>query len=280
MSISDLYRQVGTTHKLSLHEADILLSFILREPKEFIYGNPHYQLTTKQLTQFNALVRRRVRGEPIAYLIGHKEFYGLDFLVDKRVLCPRPSTELLVEMVATYCRDTINRVSTDRFTILDVGTGSGNIAITLKHLLPHCAMIATDVSAPALAVAQHNAKHLKTKIKFYKSNVLKQLPTSLHGKLDIITFNAPYLTKQEAGKANLKYEPKVALTPTGSPTSLIEQLFQQAGPFLKQTGSIYLEIGHRQAKQVSKLSLQYFPHAKITVLKDLGGWDRVIRIQL
>lgn len=256
-----------------MHEMDILMSFVLRKPKEFIYGHPQFQLTGQQVRQFTALVKRREHGEPIAYLTGHKEFYGLDFVVDKRVLCPRPSTELLIETVL----HTKPKSST---VIMDVGTGSGNIAITLKRLLPNCVMIATDVSAPALTVAKHNAKRLNTKIKFYKSNVLKQLPKSLHGKADIITFNAPYLTKQEAGKTNLKYEPQVALTPTGSPTSLIEQLLQQAKGFLKPTGTIYLEIGHRQAKQVSNLCLKYFPKAKVTVLKDLGGWDRVVTLQL
>jgi release factor glutamine methyltransferase len=256
-----------------MHEMDILMSFVLGRPKEFIYAHPQHQLTSKQVKQFDQLVKRREAGEPIAYLIGHKEFYGFDFLVDKRVLCPRPSTELLIELV-------LKAKPKSGSVLLDVGTGAGNIAITLKKLLPALQVMASDVSAPALVVAKQNAKHLKAPVKFYKSNVLKNLPKSLHGKLDIITFNAPYLTKQEAGKQNLKYEPRVALTPTGSPTSLIEQLLRQAGPFLKPRGQIYFEMGHRQAKQVTKLCLKYFPQAKVTTHQDLGGWDRVVAVQL
>lgn len=257
--------------KISLHEMDLLLSFVLHKPKEFIYAHPTHQLTKVQHEQFQTLVKRRQQGEPIAYLTGHKEFYGLDFLVNKHVLIPRPSTETLIE--------TVLPALSPKQLICDVGTGSGNIALTLKYIKPNCSVIATDVSAPALQVAKHNAKRLQTKVKFYKSNVLKQLPKSLHHQIDIITFNAPYLTKQEAGKDNLKYEPQIALTPTGSPTSLIEQLLQQAPAFLKPTGHIYFEIGWRQAKQVTKLCQEYFPNAKITVIKDLGGWDRVIALQ-
>ncbi len=253
-----------------MHEMDILMSFVLQKPKEFIYAHPQYQLTAKQVRQFTALVKRREAGEPIAYLTGHKEFYGLDFLVDKRVLIPRPSTELIIELVTQSAKAAV--------TILDVGTGSGNIAVTLKHVLPNAKVYASDVSIGALAVAKQNSKHLNAPVKFYKSNVLKQLPKTLHGKIDILTFNAPYLTKQEAGKQNLKYEPQVALTPTGAPTSLIERLLQQAGTFLTPHGKLYLEIGHRQAKQVTKLCLQYFPNATVITHQDLGGWDRVIEL--
>lgn len=255
-----------------MHEMDMLMSFVLRKPKEFVYAHPTHQLTQIQYRQFQTLVKRRQHGEPIAYLTGHKEFYGLDFIVNKAVLIPRPDTETLI--------DAVLKLNPNHKTILDVGTGSGNIAITLKHELPNCHVIATDVSAAALMVAKTNARRLHTKIKFYTSNVLTQLPKSLQGKIDIITFNAPYLTKQEAHKANLKYEPPVALTPTGSPTSLIEQLLQQAPDFLKPTGQIYLEIGWRQAKQVTTLCKHYFPTAKVRVVKDLGGFDRVIKLKL
>ncbi|MBI4407951.1 MAG: peptide chain release factor N(5)-glutamine methyltransferase [Candidatus Kerfeldbacteria bacterium] len=258
--------------RISLHEMDILMSFVLRKPKEFVYAHPTYTLSKSQVKKFDTLVQRREQGEPIAYLTGHKEFYGLDFLVNKAVLIPRPSTETLIETVLPALKS--------KQLICDVGTGSGNIALTLKYLKPNCVVIATDVSASALQVAKQNAKRLKTTVRFYRSNVLRQLPKSLRGKIDIITFNAPYLTKQEASKANLQYEPRIALTPTGSPTSLIEQLLQQASTFLKPTGQIYFEIGHRQAKQVARLCQKYFPAATITVIKDLGGWDRVVHVTL
>ncbi len=270
MTLGDLYR---TAQPISLHELDMLVAGVLRKSKEFVYGHPEYRLTTQQLRTITQLAKRRAKDEPMAYLLGHKEFYGLDFLVDKRVLIPRPSTELLIELVVSQFKNT-------KPNILDVGTGSGNIAITLKHLLPASTVYASDLSADALVVAKKNAQRLKAKVKFYQSDVLKRLPKSLHGQLDLITFNAPYLTKQEAGKANLKHEPQVALTPTGSPTSLIEQLLQQAALFLKPHGRIYFEMGHRQANQIRKLSLHYFSNAKISVHQDLGGWDRVVVVKL
>lgn len=258
----------------------MLVAAVLGKPKEFVYGNPGYKLSAVQLRKLKQAIKRRANDEPMAYILGHKEFYGLEFLVDKRVLVPRPSTELLIETVVADCRDVRSYVSTTSKTILDVGTGSGNIAITLKHLLPNCTVLASDVSAAALQVAQKNSKQLKVPVQFYRSNVLKQLPKTLHGKVDIITFNAPYLTKQEAGKQNLQYEPQVALTPTGAPTSLIEQLLHQAAPFLKPHSTIYFEMGHRQANQVRKLCLKYFPGSTVQVYQDLGGWDRVVKLEL
>lgn len=266
-----LYKPVGTSLGLSLpfSELDILLCHILGKSREFLYSHPEYNLTKPQLVKFKLLVKRRQQDEPIAYITGHKEFYGLDFVITPAVLIPRPDTELLVDTVLEYC-------GKKKYIIADIGTGSGNIAITLKHQLPSCDVIASDVSAAAVRVARANAKRLRTPITFYTSNVLKQLPKTLHGAIDILIFNAPYLTKQEAGKQNLHYEPQLALTPTDSPTSLIEQLLQQAAPFLAPQGLIVLEMGYRQADQVSKLCNKYFPKSTITVKKDLGGFDRLV----
>lgn len=266
MKIRELY----TKSRIPLHEIDILLSHVLNKPKEYIYAHPDSDLTKLQLAKLQKLITRRQAGEPIAYLTGHKEFYGLDFFVTPAVLIPRPDTELLVEQVL--------KLNLKHQTILDVGTGSGNIAITLKHELPNCKMMATDISATALAVAKRNATHNHASITFFKSDVLANLPKSYHHTLDIITFNAPYLTKTEAKKANLQFEPQVALTPTGQPTELIERLLQQADQFLAPTGQIFFEIGYRQANQVKKLCQKYFPTAKLSVQQDLGGWDRLVRL--
>jgi len=267
LKIQDVYGE----SIVSLHEIDILLSYVLHKPKEFIYGHPQHTLTTSQQTKIFALLKRRRAGEPIAYLTGHKEFYGLDFLVSPAVLIPRPDTELLVEMVLDVCVRT-------NYTIADIGTGSGNIAITLKHSLPNCTVIATDVSSAALAIAKKNAKHLQTKLQFFQGDVLQALPKRLHHTIDVLIFNAPYLTKTEAKKANLAHEPQLALTAPGQPTELIERLLQQASEFLTPTGHIFLEIGYRQAQQVQKLCHRYFPTAQVSVQKDLGGFDRVVQL--
>lgn len=259
-------------HGVSLHEIDILLSSVLKKTREFIYSHPEYTLTATQFKNLKQYIKRRRAGEPIAYITGSKEFYGLDFIVTPDVLIPRPDTELLVESVLAYA-DTRK----GKLLMADIGTGSGNIAITIKHELQNrCNMIATDISAAAVRVARKNAKRNNTPIQFYTSDVLAKLPKTLYGKIDVLLCNAPYLTKTEARKKNLAFEPQVALTPSGAPTSIIEQLLQQAPAFLTPGAVIFLEMGHRQAKQVHALCKKYFPQAKTTTLKDLGNFDRVV----
>ncbi len=276
---SSAYKRIR--RNVPLHEIDIILASVLKASREFLYSHPEYSLTKAQVTKLTAQLTRRQAGEPIAYITGTKEFYGLDFIVTPAVLIPRPDTELLVESILKYVknssRDARSRVSTATPIIADIGTGSGNIAIAVKHELQnHCSMIASDISATALHIAKKNAVHNKTAIEFYRSDVLQNIPKKYNGKIDVLICNAPYLTKTEARKKNLAFEPQVALTPTGSPTSIIEQLLQQAPVYLKPGGVLFLEMGHRQAKQVSALCKKYFPNSKTTTYKDLGNFDRVV----
>lgn len=222
-----------------------------------------------KITKFKKYVKRRAKGEPMAYIRGSKEFYGMDFIVNKNVLVPRPDTELIVEIV----RDVGNAG-----IVMDVGTGSGCIPVTLKKYLPKAEIIGTDISEKALTVARKNAKKHKIGIKFYKSDLFKQIPKNLKGKINIITFNPPYLTKNEASKKELAYEPQVALTPPDF-RKLIKDFFIQAREYLTDDGSIFMEIGHRQGKIVSKIAGEIFSKAKIEVIKDLGGFDRVMKIR-
>lgn len=272
MTIGDITHQAAATRGLPLLEVDMLLAHVLDATREYIYSHPERSLTTIQFKQFNSLVKRRQAGEPIAYLIGHKEFYGLDFIVNKHVLIPRPDTELLVDIVLNDLRG----VKSSSTIIADIGTGSGNIAIAIKKHFSACTMLATDVSKPAVEVAKANAKNNNTKISFFQGDVLHALPKKYQQAIDVITFNAPYLTKTEARKKNLAYEPQVALTPTGKPTELIERMLQQADAYLAPRGRIYLEIGHRQSTQVTALCKKYFPASRVTITQDLGKFDRVV----
>lgn len=270
MTIGDITHQAAATRGLPLLEVDMLLAHVVDATREYIYSHPEYVLSSSQLKKFRALEQRRLAGEPIAYLIGHKEFYGLDFIVNKHVLIPRPDTELLVDIVLGDLR------SNDTTVIADIGTGSGNIAIAIKKHFSACTMLATDVSKPAVEVAKANAKKNNTKISFFQGDVLQALPKKYQHGIDIITFNAPYLTKTEARKKNLAYEPQVALTPTGKPTELIERMLQQADEYLAPRGRIYLEIGHRQGTQVTALCKKYFHASRVTITQDLGKFDRVV----
>ncbi len=272
-TIAQIMRQQPTG--VSLHELDILLAQCLGRSKIFLYSHPEHRLTAAQLRAVRRAVRRRQRGEPIAYITGHKEFYGRDFLVNRRALIPRPDTELMVDETLKYLRA---RRWHHRPLVVDIGTGCGNIAITLAKEYPHAQLVMTDISAPALALAKRNAKRYDVQLKSYCGNLLAALPRSLRGQIDVLVCNAPYLSKNEARKKTLAFEPQLALTPplTHSPTSLIEKLFQQAPAFLKSNGVILVEIGYRQAKRVQKMCRAVFPRSQIITVRDLGGFDRVV----
>ena len=164
-----------------------------------------------------------------------KEFYGLDFYIDKRALIPRPETE---EIVDRAIKITVGlRTRGDRSVIVDIGTGSGCIAIAIKKHLPGCEVIATDISKKALEVARKNAKKNKFNIKFYQGSLLKALPKKYQGKIDIIVSNPPYLPANVAKKKSLKYEPQIALRDKKQ----TEQLLKQAPEYLKPNGKIIFE---------------------------------------
>lgn len=256
--------------KITMHEMDILMSFVLHKPKEFVYAHLTYQLTKFQHNQFQKLVRWREHGQPIAYLTGHKEFYGLDFMVNRHVLIPRPDTETVIDAVLPQLKP--------GQLICDVGTGSGNIAITLKKLRSDITVIASDISVKALGVAKKNSHKQKTKITFYKSDVLRDVPKKYYGKIDWLICNAPYLTKREASKQSLRYEPHLALTPKHDSLSIIEQVIQQSLTFLSPTGRIVLEIGYNQAERIKKITQKIYPPCKITIIKDYAQLDRVVVI--
>lgn len=208
-------------------DADILLSFVLKKPKEFLYTYPEKILTKNQLTRFNQLINRRAKHEPVAYLTQHKEFFGLDFYVDKNVLIPRPLTESLVEQV-------IKEVGNKKVVIADIGTGSGCIAIALKKHLPQATIYATDISAAALLVAKKNARKHRVKIKFLQGNLLEPLKNK---KIDIIVANLPYLNKNQI-KNELTFEPKIALL---GGKKYIKELLRQAKKLKYQPKKIFLE---------------------------------------
>lgn len=281
MTYSDILKNTD----LDYLDTDVILSFVTEKNREYIFAHQDKELLDRELREFNKLVKRRQKGEPIAYITGHKEFYGLDFMVNKDVLVPRPDTELIVENVINVGNVRNEQFEqakrSNNFNILDVGTGSGCIPVVLKKQLPKANVYGSDISGKAIKIARMNAKRLLDReganVKFYKSNLLKQIPKNLKDKLDIITFNPPYLTKNEARKKELAYEPQVALTPKDF-TKLIKDFFVQAKEYLADDGAIFMEIGHRQAKTVSKIASQVFPEAKIEVVKDLGGFDRVVKI--
>ena len=253
-------------------EAEILLSAILKKPREFLPAHEEKILTAKQLSGFEHQLTKRLKGLPIAYLTGHKEFYGLDFMVNKSVLIPRPETELMVDEAAKLATQ-----STRSLTLVDLGTGSGCIIITLAKMLNQ-KFIAVDISSEALIVAKKNARlhGVDKKIKFIKSDLLS--PVVLTSPL-IILANLPYLTPSQIKESpSIKYEPKLALTAGPDGLKYYRKLFKQIKKFHDIT--VLCEIDPGQKTPIKQLTEQYLPHAKIQIKKDLAGLNRLAIINI
>lgn len=258
-------------------EAQLILSCLLEKPKEFINAHSDQELSLRQLSAFRRLVARRAKHEPLAYLVGKKNFYGLDFFVDNRVLIPRPETELLIEAVLSYA----SKLNNKKITIADIGTGSGCIAITLKRYLPQSRIIATDVSAKALAVARKNARLNRVDIKFLNSDLLKRVKKI---KIDIIAANLPYLKKSASSGAaaevkSLRFEPKGSLFSGSGGLDHYRRLFEQISEFSFTPRYIICEIGHDQGKPILKLAKKFFPGSVSQLKKDYSGFDRILVIE-
>ncbi len=250
-------------------DAEVLLCFVLKKSKEFLHTHPESKLTAAQLKKFSDYIKRRAKNEPIAYIIKTKEFYGLDFYVDKRVLIPRPETELLVDTILS-----LQTPYSDKCIIADIGTGSGCIAVTLAKQLPKAEIMATDISKKTLLVAKKNAKKHKVKIKFYHGDLIAPLKNK---KINIIAANLPYLDNYYKTSTNpgLKYEPKTALEGFQHGIAVYEKLFRQIDNRKQKPKFIICEIGYNQAKKMEKLIKKYLPKSGIIIKKDLAGLNRL-----
>lgn len=257
-------------------DAELLLAHVLEVNRAAILARPELRITPKELTRYRDLVTRRAGREPLAYILGHREFYGLDFAVDPRALIPRPETELLVEHALSIARGMAWQ-SEDPLQIADVGAGSGAIAVTLSVSLPEATVYALDHSAGALAVVAENAfRHYVTgRVRCVQSDLLSALP----GPVDLITANLPYVTSDEWLDLDPEirdHEPRAALHGGPDGLDLIRRLLAAAGPFLRPGGALLLEIGASQGTAVSTLARQHFPQARVQVHQDYAGLDRLV----
>lgn len=231
-------------------------------------------LTERELAGVRPLVARRGKGEPAAYILGTKEFYGLEFLVSSAVLIPRPETECIVDTVlALFPPD----ASPD---IADLGTGSGCLAVTLAARLPRARLTALDASAPALAQAARNAAHhdLEARITFVNAS-FQDLPIPPDG-FDCIVANPPYVSEAEFADLSREvadFEPKAALVPGPTGLEAFPAVIAAARCALKPGGSLLMEIGWKQAEAVrAMLEAPDMPFEAVAVRKDLAGHDRVV----
>lgn len=264
-------------------DAQVLLAHVLAKSRTWVLAHPEAELTAEQQEHLEGSVARLQAGEPLPYVLGHWEFFGLEFKVTPEVLIPRPETELLVELALDWLRS--HPVAR---TAIDIGTGSGCIAISLAAHLPDLHIAATDLSNAALQVAHLNAqKHgVADQINFIQADLLHQLRdessmlTVQPSAFKLISANLPYIpTETLHGLQVFQHEPTVALDGGVDGLDLIRRLLNQAPAYLAPHGLLLLEIEYRQGQQVLALAQEAFPRAKVEVIKDLSGHDRIIRVE-
>jgi release factor glutamine methyltransferase len=226
------------------------------------------------LPLYEDLIRRRSQHEPVAYILGRKNFYGLDFLVNPDVLIPRPETELLVDESLAWLKSR----GSENPAILDVGTGSGCIAISMGVRCTAASITALDISEAALAVAEKNAGlHHVMNVRFLQSNLYRSLGSGNMGYFDMILSNPPYVSTLEMGSLDpdLAFEPRLALEAGEEGLDVIREVICHASDFLRPQGILLLEVGFRQGSQVIKLFSQA-GFKNVRACRDNGGFDRVI----
>jgi release factor glutamine methyltransferase len=256
-------------------DAQTLLAHTLGVSRATLLAYPERKLTHEQVVTVVCLVERRLAHEPVAYLVGHKEFMGLDFAVDGRALIPRPETELLVEAaLADFCARSSHHTQT--VSVADVGTGSGAIALSLARLEPRAAPIyALDIATAALDLARQNARRLGVaeRVTFLHSDLLDALPQPV----DMLLANLPYVARHDQGELAIDvrlYEPEVALYGEEDGLALLRRLFALAPKYTTSDATIGVEFGYNQRNAVEGLARAAFPSARIRIGADYAGWDR------
>ncbi|MFA6393790.1 MAG: peptide chain release factor N(5)-glutamine methyltransferase [Patescibacteria group bacterium] len=289
--------------KIPPFEHELILAHILNKSREWVLTHPEVKLTRSQARSYRLYVARRQKGEPLAYILGHKGFYGLDFIVNKNVLVPRPETELIID----YVTHNIKHETSDNIVIIDIGTGSGCIIITLAKLLNRKSQIApartlqaggnrkfiaTDISKPALFVARKNAKQhgVDKQIKFLHGNLLEPALSEIKkNKLEIgnwkleILCNLPYLTPaQIKNSPSIKHEPRLALAAGRDGLKYYRELFKQIKSLrvTRYALRVLCEIDPRQKQKITALAKKFFPRSRLQIKKDLRGHSRLLVINL
>ncbi len=252
-------------------DAQLLMAEVLGVSRAHVLAHPERLLTDEQHAQFLALAERRVAGEPIAYLLGRRAFYDREMIVSPAVLIPRPETEDLLERALNS-----EQAARPDCSVVDVGTGSGAIAVTFAALKPHAQVYATDLSPAALDIARHNAEAQSTRVTFFQGDLL--LPLIAGGmSVDMLLANLPYIDSGVVPTLEVsRYEPNLALDGGADGLDLVRRLIQQAPAVLKPGALILLEIGYDQGERTADLLRAAFPSATVEIFKDFSGHDRVV----
>ena len=258
-----------------MNETELLFTQILNCTRSDLYLNKEIYLNKEKSSKISAALKRRLSREPIQYILGNTEFMGLGFIVNKDVFIPRPETEILVETVLKLTPNTEHR--TPNFHILDLGTGSGCIAVSLAKFLPAVKVTAFDISDKALKIARKNARLNNVKIEFMKQDFTDNRQP-ITEKFDIIVSNPPYIPGPDIDglQPEVRYEPRIALDGGRDGLEFYRKIIKYAPRYLKKHGYLVMEMGFRQRDYIEDI-IRLLGGLKIKeVVKDYSGIDRVI----
>lgn len=260
-----------------MNEAELVLTHVLNCNRLSLYLNKDICLDKNKSAQVSSILKRRIIGEPLQYILGSCEFMGLEFKVDQRALIPRPETEILVSCALEKLKSS-GKIAQPK--ILDLGTGSGCIAVCLAKLLPQALIWATDVSSAALQLAQENADLHKVKVKFLLGNIFSALKRS-QDKFDLIISNPPYIARKEfSGLAKeISFEPALALKAGIDGLDFYRRIISQAADYLKDDGCLILEMGMGQRSFIENILRKSKNFKVIEVIKDYNNIERVIVVR-
>jgi release factor glutamine methyltransferase len=269
-----LLQQALEHYALPINELKILLCHATGWTKTELLMRTHEHVSGYVVQQFHALATERKQGYPVAYLLGNKEFYSRTFTVNPACLIPRPETEELIDIALPWLHAR-HEQTLSTLNVLDVGTGSGAIAISLALEAPFVNVVASDISEAAIECAKHNAKQLDAPVEFFTSDYLKHIPKDK--QFDLIISNPPYIAKEEPHleQGDLRFEPRQALTDEANGLSAYDHLSKHSQHYLAPAGMVLVEHGYKQQEQVMNL----FHKAGFSRVKghhDLSGHPRMV----
>jgi release factor glutamine methyltransferase len=259
-------------------DAQLLLAHVLKRDRVHLYTHFDQPLGAEELAAYRGLIQRRLAGEPVAYLVGKKEFRSLELAVDARVLVPRPDTETLVDVALALLAEREGTAA----RVVDVGTGSGAVALALKKERPELEVVAIDRSADAAAVARANAERLALAVEVLEGDLLAPVAGEGRAKLALVVSNPPYIPTAEVAKlpAEVRKEPLGALDGGADGLDVVRRLIADAPSVLEAGGALAMEVGAGQAPAVVALFAADGRYEPAVATKDLAGIERVVAARL
>jgi release factor glutamine methyltransferase len=278
-ALKEAKKQLAITSDTASLDAQLLLAHVLGVERSHVIAYAEEHLTDDQFNAYVSLIQRRDRGEPYAYLVGEREFYGRKFIITPDVLIPRPDTEHLVEHAILMVEGFYKYPS--EVKAIDIGTGSGAIAISFALRFPEATVYASDISPKALAVAKRNAAlHGATNIQFLEGSLLEPIRDN-NLKVDLILSNLPYIPTGDLPRLSVsKFEPRLALDGGDDGLEYFEELFMQVREVGIPPIRMFLEVGSGQSQDVINLASQYLEVILKEVIHDYAGHDRVVRLSV